>query len=252
MLNPFRALGLTLRDLFDEFMLLIGCNLIWVVMCGPLWVLAFYAALDGMNGFAVLVALLGVLPAGPATMGLVGIAQRITEGRASKLSDFFAAMRRYARAGWLFAGAWMGGLLLVLLNLGYYNTVGGWLGVLMSGLWLYGLIFWLSLLIYAPALIVLQEVPTLRLVARNSVLMVAGRPIFTLVNLALMGLLIFVSLALVVPMFVLTISLLSLWGMHATNELIADARRRREQSEAADNAPQPAEDRGRKGQVRPK
>lgn len=252
MLNPFRAAGLALRDLFDEFMLLIGCNLIWVVMCGPLWVLAFYALLDGMNGFAALVALLGVLPAGPATMGLVGLAHRIAEGRASKLSDFFAAMRSYARPGWLLGAVWMGGLLLVLLNLGYYSAISGWLGVLMSGLWLYGLIFWLSLLIYAPALIVLQETPTLRLVARNSILMAAGRPVFTLVNLALIGLLLFVSLALVVPTLLLTISLLSLWGMHATMELIADARRRREQDEAAATTAQPSEERGRKGQVRPK
>lgn len=250
MLNPLRALGDALRDLFDDFLLLIGCNLIWVCMCGPLWVVAFYALMDGLSGFAALVALLGVLPAGPATMGLVAVAHRVADGRATKLGDFFAGMRHYARAGWAFAGIWVGGLLIVLLNLGYYGGLSGWLGMLMSGLWLYGLLFWLSLLIYAPALILLQEQPTLRLVARNSFLMVVGRPLFTLITLALMGLLLFLSLFLVVPTLLLTLGFLALWGMRATMQLIADARRRREEAEAT--GAQPAEERGRKGQVRPK
>lgn len=250
MVNPFRVLGSALRDLFDDFLLLLICNMIWAALSLPIWWLAFAAAASGAGALGAILAMLGVLPAGPATAGLIYVAHKVADGRAAKVADYFTGLRTYVRPAWVIAAIWVAGMLVVLFNLSFWFGAEGIFGALLLGLWLYVLLFWLGGLIYAPALVFLQEQPDLRLVGRNAFLMVMGRPLFTLITLLLMGVLFVLSLYLVLPVFLVTIAFYALWGMRATMALIADARRRREAAEAA-SAP-PPEERGRKGQVRPK
>lgn len=250
MLNPFGALGKAMRDLFDDFLLLIVCNMIWALMCLPIWVFALFLLGEGAGLLTIMVALLGVVPAGPATAGIFHIAYRVADGRASRVRDFFVGMRQYARPGWAVVGVATASLLLIGYSLGFYLTVTNLFGAIMLGLWLYGLLFWLSMLLYAPALVVLQERPDLRLVARNAFLMALGRPIFTVLNCLLLVVLLVLSSYLVLPLFLVTMSFFALWSVHAARQLIEDARRRRE---SADPSPVVLpEERGRKGQVRPK
>lgn len=250
MLNPLRALGKSLRDLFDDFLPLTVGNLLWAICSLPLWWVAAGALLQGYWLVGIVVGLLGVLPAGPATAGLFYMAEKVTDGRAVKLADFFTGMRRYARPGWAVIGVATASLLLIVYNLGFYLSVNNLLGGIMLGLWLYGLIFWLGLLIYAPALVFLQDTPNLRLVARNAFLMALGRPVFTFLTIVLMAAIAILSMVLMVPVFLFTVAFLALWSLNATRQLVDDARRRREAAEAV-TAP-PPEERGRKGQVRPK
>jgi uncharacterized membrane protein YesL len=250
MLNPFRALGKAVRDMFDDFLLLTLCNLIWAVLSLPLWWVALLPLINGAWLLAGAIALLGVLPAGPATAGLFYVAHRVADGRAAKLGDFFRGMREYARPGWAIMGVATASFLLISYNLSFYTGVDNLFGALMLGLWLYGLIFWLGLLIYAPALVFLQEEPNLRLVARNAFLMALGRPVYTFLTLLLMLAVVLLSAFLLVPMFIITVALLALWSVSAARQLIDDARRRREAAEGA--AAPPSEEKGRKGQVRPK
>lgn len=250
MINPFRALGKALRDLFDDFLLLVLCNLLWAALALPLWWVALLPLVNGAWLLAIGIALVGVLPAGPATAGLFYVANRVAEGRASKVADFFRGMRQYARQGWAIVGVATATFLLVLYNLSFYTGVGNLFGAIMLGLWLYGLIFWLGLLLYAPALVFLQEEPDLRLVARNAFLMALGRPIFTFLTIVLMLAVVLLSAFLVAPFFIVTVALLALWSIRAARLLIDDARSRREAAEA--KGATPAEERGRKGQVRPK
>ena len=249
MLNPLTALGRALRDLFDDFFLIICCNLIWFCTVAPFWAVALFMLVDGQVWLAALVTMLGILPAGPMTMGLVTVAWRLSDGRVSGFRDFFGAVWRYARTGWILFGSWMLGFLLILSNLGYYGTLQGWVGVILTTIALYILLFWLGLLIYAPALFLLQEAPTPRMIIRSSTLMILGRPIFTLLTLAMMGLILLFSFYLVAPLALLTVGWLALWGMQATRQQIADAERCRQEAEAVTAPP---EERGRRGQVRPK
>lgn len=251
MINPFRPLGSSLRDLFDDFLLLIVCNVLWAIMSLPIWLLAYTLLLSGAPAVAAVVALVGVLPAGPATAALYAVAYRVTDGRASKVGDFFEALRQHARVGIVLTGVAAAGLVLILVNLSFYLTVGNIFGGLMLGLWLYLLIAWLGVLIYAFPLAFLQERPELRLIARNAFLMALGRPVFTIVTLLLMGVVLLLSAFLAAPIFLFTIALLAVWSTRAAKTLIDDARRRREAAEVKEG-PQPSEEKGRKGQVRPK
>ncbi len=249
MVNPFRALGKAVRDLFDDFLLLGICNLLWAVFCFPLWWLALALLLGGAWLAAIAVALLGVLPAGPATAGLFYVAHKVADGRAAKVGDFFTGLRQYARPGWVIVGVATASFLLLIYNLSFYTGVNNLFGGIMIGLWLYALIFWSGMLLYAPALVVLQEEPNLRQVARNAFLMAVGRPIFSFATLALMLAVVLLSAFLIIPLFLITFAFLALWSVSAARQLIDDARRRRE---AAESVATPPEERGRKGQVRPK
>lgn len=250
MLNPLRPFGSALRDLLDELLVLIVCNLLWALLSLPLWWLAYVTLDAGASLIAVATALLGVLPAGPATAGLYHVVYRVTDGRAVKLADFFAGMRRYATVSWVLTGVWVLGLGIILFNLGFYLNVNNTFSGIMLGFWLYLLLLWSALQIYAFPLVFLQEQPNLRLVARNAFLMVLGRPIFTGITLFLMALILLLSLLLVVPIPLFVVSLLALWGMRATGLLIEDSRRRREAAAGAQVTP--INEQGRKGQVRPK
>jgi hypothetical protein len=85
---------------------------------------------------------------------------------------------------------------------------------------------WLALLIYLFPLMLAQEVTDLRQLARDAALLLVGRPIFTLLNLALMLLTLWGSLLLIVPVLAITPALLNVWSARATQTLIDDARRR--------------------------
>lgn len=252
MRNPFQALGKALRDLFDEVFLLLVCNLIWAAMSLPLWAVALGALAQGAPLAGLLAGVLGALPAGPANAGLFYVAHRVTDGRAAKIADFFAGMRLYLRPTLLITLIASGGAVLIIFNLGFYLGMSSILGGLLPGLWLYLLLFWLGLALYAYPLIMLQEVPALRLIGRNALLLSISRPIYTIVTLFLMAFVLVISLILVVPMVLITPAFFAVWATCATRALIADARRGREEAEVRAAGPPPAEERGRKGQVRPR
>jgi uncharacterized membrane protein YesL len=251
MINPFRPLGTSLRDLFDDFLLLIICNLLWALISLPIWLLAYSLLVAGAAYAAAATALIGTIPAGAATAGLYAVAFRVTDGLASKVGDYIAGVRQHARIGIILTALAVGGVIIILFNLGFYLTVTNLFGGVMLGLWLYLLIFWLGLMLYAFPLAFLQEQPDLRTIARNAFLMTVGRPVFTALTLLLMGVILLLSLVLVAPIVLFTTAFLAVWATRATRTLIDDARRRREAAEGAPTAPGP-EERGRKGQVRPK
>ncbi|NCC33014.1 MAG: hypothetical protein EOM24_13510 [Chloroflexia bacterium] len=252
MSNPFRAFGNAVRDLFDEILVLTVCNLIWALLCLPTWIFANFLLGEGEPLLAGVTLLAGILPTGPATAGLAFVAYRVVDGRAVKLNDYFEGMRQYARSGWLLAAIWMTGFVTIIFNLNFYGGGESIFSVLMVVFWFYMLLFWLATLIYAPALVHLQEQPTLRVLVRNTFFMVMGRPIYTLVTLVLMGLFFGLSLVLIIVPLMITFSFFAVWGARATKQLVDEARRRREEAAGAQPTSNVSEERGRKGQVRPK
>lgn len=247
---PFRVLWIALRDLFDEFLLLTFANLIWAAMSVPLFSIAYVAMVSNAALPAAAAALLGVLPAAPAFAGLYALCKRISEGRASKLIDFFAGMRAYAVPAWQLYGLWIAGLALILWNLAFYSGVPGVLGGILIGFFLYLFMLWSALIIYAFPLMVLLERPSLRQIGRTALVLIVSRPVYTLVTMMLMGVILVISsVVLVVPFLLFAVSLLALWSVRATQFLLDEAQAKQE---AVAPEPEPPEERGRRGQVRPK
>ncbi|MBC8163552.1 MAG: hypothetical protein H7Z42_20290 [Roseiflexaceae bacterium] len=254
----FKVLWRSLKDLFDEMLLLIMVNVIWCVMCLPLLALAIVAVIQGDTFFATLIAFLAVLPLGPANGGLYTIAQRVIEGRTSKIADFFAGVKATAKLGWKIYGLWMFVLVTLLFNMSFYASLSNTVGAFLLVLFLYLTAIWFAVLIYIGPLMIVQTDKSIKLIARNAALMTFGRPLFTLVTLILMTLIVGVSVGftLVLLPALIMFSFLAVWSFRATTKLIEDADERRrlaeEKAATAVGGPRYSSDKGRGGQIKPR
>ena len=244
----FRALWAACRDVYDELLLLIICNFLWLVIAGPLLSLAFALLVTGSWIAAIIVAMVGSVPFGLASVGLASVSYRATEGLASSWRDFFTGLRRHARMGMVGGAIWMAALIVILVDIYFYSGLGNVVGSVMSIFWLYLLVIWLATLIYLFPLIILQSTPALRTLGRNLLVLALGRPIFTLLTLVLMAVIVAVSIFLPLLPLIITFALLAQWGFRATLLLIKEMEDRRA-AEAEANV-EAVKDKGRKGQIR--
>jgi uncharacterized membrane protein YesL len=252
--SPFKVFWTAAKDLFDEMLLLMLANLIWIAINLPLLGLALFFWVGQAYLLAGVAALLGLIPFAPATAALCVVAQRIAEGRVANIGLYFEGLREYWRPALAVFLPW--GLILgvILVNLVFYAQLGNIVGLALLCIFLYLLFVWFSLLIYAGPLLVLQTDKRVRVVARNAFVMALGRPLFTLITLVLMGAFVVLSVYLFIPLLIVTFSFLAMWGFRATLRLVQDSEARqaaREAAQAGQPAPQSA-GKGRGGQVRPR
>ena len=251
-MNIFRTFWKSVRELFDDLLILAIVNILWVLInaLGLLVIVAAY--INGSFGFVGLALLLSVISFGPSNAGLYVIAERITEGRTSSWRDFFAGLRANAKLSWQVYGLWMFGLVVFLFNMQFYSLNGSQISAFLTVLFLYLLVVWFGILIYIGPLMLIQTDKRIRVIARNAALMAFGRPLFTLGTLILMAIIFVTSIWTVILLFTITFSFLALWGFRATLTLIAEAEARRNQAlEKSSQTDAPAA-KGRGGQVRPR
>lgn len=222
----FRTLATTVKDAVDEFWILVICNLLWAFFSLPLLGLALLALVANNPWLAALIGGLSVVLIGPATAGLYTVAQRVVDGRTSKIGHFFTGMRRYALTSWRVLGIWTVGLFIILFDLNFYGNLDTRFGIAMIVFWIYLLVIWCAFLIYLFPLLLLQAKPGLRILARNTFIMVLGHPGFTFVTFLLMALVVALSIIPIFPLF-FTAAFLAVWSLRAAHELIRDSEERR-------------------------
>ncbi|MGB9751145.1 MAG: hypothetical protein C0183_01300 [Roseiflexus castenholzii] len=258
-MNPFRVFWQSARDTFEDLLPLTLISTVWLLVVLPLPLLAGGFAVGGAPLGAAAFLLLTTLPMGIVSTGLTVLAQRIHEGRTISWSDFVAGARQYYRFGWQLYGAWLAGLLILVVNLVFYAQMEAPASAYLMLLFAYLLVAWISLLIYLGPLALLQERPSVRLAFRNAFVLAFGRPLFTIVTQGLMSIIVFLSLwPPLLLLLLITPALLAVWGFRATVTLIADTEARRaaqqEHERAAATTPSnpPATEKGRGGQIRPR
>lgn len=251
--DSFKIFWQSIRDLFDEVFVLMLANLVWVAINLPLMGLAIFLSV-GAPALGLAAFLIGLLPLGPSTVGLYTIVERIADGRVAKAGQLFDGFRQYRRLSWNIYLPWGLGLAIILVNLYFYAQLSSTLGSFLFFAFLYLTLVWFALLIYIGPLLLIQRDKRLRVVARNASLMALGRPIYTLITLVLMGVIMFVSYWLILPLFLFTFSFLALWSYRATTRLIKDAEARQAAREAktAGSESQMSGEKGRGGQVKPR
>jgi uncharacterized membrane protein YesL len=198
------------------------------------------------------VMLLGVLTLGPSNAGLYAVAERVSDGRTSSWRDFIAGLRAQPLLSWKVYGLWMVGLIVILVNLQFYSLNGSTIASFLYVLFLYFSVVWFGFLIYIGPLMQLQTDKRIRTIARNAALMTFGRPLFTLVTLALMAVIAVTSIWLPILLLLATASFMAIWSFRATLTLITEAEARRAAAEEKAGAVNTATDKGRGGQVRPR
>jgi uncharacterized membrane protein YesL len=146
----------------------------------------------------------------------------------------------------------MFGLIVMLVNLQFYSQSSSTVGSFLYVLFLYFALVWFGFLIYIGPLMLLQTDKRIRTIARNAALMTFGRPLFTLVTLALMAIIVVASIWLPILLLLATASFMTIWSFRATLTLIAEAEARRVAAEEKAHGVNTTPDKGRGGQVRPR
>jgi uncharacterized membrane protein YesL len=249
-MNIFRTLWKSLKDLFEDLFILAFVNILWIVINAPLAVFVFFS-LQSITALSIAL-LLSVLTLGPTNAGLYAVAERVTDGRTSSWRDFVAGMRAYPVLSWKIYGLWMLGLVIILVNLQFYTQSDTTIAAFLRILFLYFTVVWFGFLMYIGPLMLLQSDKRIRTIARNAALMTFGRPVFTLVTLALMALITVASIWLPILFLLATASFLAIWSFRAVLTLIAEADARRAAAEEKAGSVNTTTDKGRGGQIRPR
>jgi uncharacterized membrane protein YesL len=184
-MKAFTVMGRTFKAAYDELFLCVWLSVLW-------WVGTIL-----------------VIPAAPVTMGLHQVANRIANYKRVDNSFFWEAARANFGRGWLL---YLISLLLPIIigsSIIFYLSTSGWLRILgFVCIWL--IIFALMIGQYYFPLFFQQDEPNIRLVLRNAVLLTLQHPLYTFLMLLFQILLLGISIAITLPLFLLAPALIAI------------------------------------------
>ena len=236
MIDALRVTWQSLKDLWEEFVLLIMINILWtlaaILALAPLLLLGTSEPLLGLGLSFLLFWLLPVV-----TGALCFVANQVVRGNAIGWGTFATGLQRYWLKSIVVAAISLVILILTAINIRFYAVVlqGGWTLFAMS-IWLVIGTYWLIVQIYwFPMLLELENEKVL-LSLRNALALPLVSPGFSLVIFAILVLLVVASIALAVPLPLFMAALLLLIANRATRSRIEIIRHKRERWQK-DDAP---------------
>ena len=214
MISAFKVLWKTIKDLFEDMLLLILMNIVTLICGVPLFAaigLPIYLSLMSQSEMipAVIIALVLAIPAalpfGGALFGLYTVCNRTANGFAISWEHYFSTFKRTFWKAWIYvAFANTVGLLIGINFLWYPRTFPNqdWVPWVM-GLWLAVAFFWVAVQFYVIPFYIEQEVKSFRIAVKNAALVAGANPLFTLLLLVFSLALLAVSTLVIAPLFVL-------------------------------------------------
>jgi uncharacterized membrane protein YesL len=194
---------LAVLDFIEELFLLMLFNLLWVV--GTLLVLPFPFA----------------------TAGLAWVASEIGQGKAIHLRTFLDGGRRYWKPAYLWALTNLVVWTLLWFNISFYSGLTSVWSVLVRALMVSIAIVWGTVQLYVFPLLIRQEVPSLKLAWRNSLILLSLTPVLTIGVIILATILLVLSSAVALLLFVFYFAFLAVLTNRAVGEALkAEAGRR--------------------------
>jgi hypothetical protein len=168
MLTGFRVLWRALVHFWDESLLMIRANVTWFVISLPLYLLTvlacglFVPAVDSESGENiwpwVMAAFILVTIPGPTSSGVYAIANHVVNEETPEFSMFWRAVKllwKKTLVMYVIGAAVLAGL---IFNTVFYMQREGLLQA-VAILWLYGIIYWLSMQAYLLPLLVAAAIP---------------------------------------------------------------------------------------------
>lgn len=177
-MKSFQIMVRILKATWEELFLLVSASLVW-------WA-----------------GLLLVITAGPATMGLYGVTNRLANYKRSGLEFFWSNARRAIGRSWALFAIIVTVLLLILFNIWFYGASSGWLRSI-SVAWWWVLVLFFLVAQYLFPLLNQQTEPDVRQALRNAFVLAMRSPLYSLLSLLFQTVLVFVSVALVLPVLLL-------------------------------------------------
>lgn len=212
----------TLKDTWEELYSLAIVNLVWLF--APLAPLSIAYLLVGNAGLVwlsipFLLAAIAVFPM--VVAGMYVVTNRVAHGKTFHFSDFVDGIKTYWWRSllWFLANIVFVGLVFVNINFYANQFQGSWV-VLVGGIWLAILMFWLTMQAYFWPLLIEQENPRLLLAWRNSAYMVLANPFYAFFVVSFSVVLFAVSVALTLPLVFVGMALMGLLGNNAVLVLL--------------------------------
>jgi uncharacterized membrane protein YesL len=196
-MKAFVVMGRTLKAVYDELFLCVFLSVMW-------WLGTIL-----------------ILPAAPATVGLHQVANRIANYKRVDSSFFWEAARMNIGRGWLLYVINLGVPVIIFTSIFFYLSTTGWLRILgFVCIWLF--VFVLMISQYYFPLFWQQDEPNIRLVLRNAVLLTLQHPLYTFLMLLFQLLLIGLSIAITLPLFLLTPALIAISANFALTGMLQE------------------------------
>lgn len=162
----------SVTDLWDEMLLLLLFNIIWVMG-------------------AVL-----IIPLPLVTFGLIFITREVTAGRGIKFGQFWGYMRRYWLAAYIWGVLNVAALWLLWFNVTFYAGLMARWAAVAQAIFLALMMFWLLWQLVALAMYPRLVEPRFKLAARNAAIIIGKNPVIViLVALVIVFLLVITGFA---------------------------------------------------------
>ena len=228
MIDALRVAWQGLKDLWEEFVLLILMNIIWSLVA--LLVIAPLLLLGGSNpslGLALSFVLLWLLPV--TTGALCFVTNQVVRGNIIGWGTFATGLRRYWLKSLIVAAISLTALALIAINIQFYAFVlpGTWTNFAVS-IWAILGIYWLIVQVYWFPMILELENEKVFLALRNALALPLITPGFSLTILLVLIVLAILCIILTVPLALFMAALLLLIANRATRSRIEMVQRKHE------------------------
>ena len=192
-------------DFWDEILLLMIFNIVWVLGTIPGLYFILRGVLEGMLNMmetqvpgtvslvSVVVGIIAFLPWPFVTFGLFAVAYDIGQGKGIKFRDFFSGAARLWKQAYIWAGINLGLMFVAGVNIVFYNNFGTQWATMALVVVLGLTMFWGVLQLFALAIYPRLEEPSFKLVTRNATILFGRYPLVGLLLAAIVVLIAIVS-----------------------------------------------------------
>jgi hypothetical protein len=236
MADAFRITWQSLKDLWDEFVLLIMLNVVWslsiLLMIAPL---LLWGGSNPIPAIALSFLLFWPLPI--ISGALCFVTNQIARGKAVGWGTFAAGLRRYWAKSLGVAVINLVVIALIVSNIQFYGFMlqGMWTNFALS-IWLVIGLYWLITQIYwFPLILELKSEKVLEAL-RNALALVIVSPAFSIAAAIILAVLTVLCIVLTVPLPLFMTALLLLISNRATRNRLGHVRKKREGWEKEENA----------------
>jgi len=226
MIDALRVARFSLKDCWEEIMLLVLLNILWslaaLLPTIPLFVLQAVNLI-----LALAFSLILFLPLPIISGALAFVTNQISRGKAVGWETFTFGLRRYWAKSLVVAAINLVVFLLLVANLWFYGSVlqGIWTDIAVS-VWLVAGLYWLLVQVFWFPMILELESEQVFVALRNALAMVVITPGFSLTLGVIILVLALLCIALTVPFVLFMAALLLLVANHATRSRLAYAQKK--------------------------
>jgi len=233
MSDAFRITWQSMKDLWDDFVIMLMINISWslavLLVVAPQFIWA-------QTNLALILSFVLFWPLPIVSGAVCFVANQSSRGKSIDWGTFAEGIRRYWAKSLLVAA--INTIILILLgtNLVFYGLVlqGTWTKVVL-GLWIIVGLYWLVTQIYWFPMILELESEKVLLALRNALGLVIISPIFSLTVAVILALLAVLCVALTIPALLFMAVLFLLITNHATRNRLAYVQAKRDKWEQEEN-----------------